>query len=105
MVAAKSTSDASKVTPFPPHPNSPQSTISTVEREIREAGGEVTAIPVDVRDYESTVRLVEKTIEVRVCRAISRCVPDPRMRHDGAEGNAKTNDGLTDLQASRCSSL
>lgn len=63
VVAAKSTSDAAKVDPFPPNPNSSQSTISTVEREIREAGGEATAIPVDVREYESVQRLVAGTIE------------------------------------------
>lgn len=63
-MAAKSTSDASRTSPFPPDPNSPQSTISTVEREIREAGGAATAVAVDTRDYESVRRLVDKTIEV-----------------------------------------
>lgn len=63
MVSAKSTSDAAKVNPFPPDPNSSQSTISTVEREIKEAGGEATAIAVDVRDYESVQRLVAGTVE------------------------------------------
>lgn len=63
VVAAKSTSDASKVSPFPPDPNSPQSTISTVEREIREAGGEATAIPVDTRDYASVRQMVEATVD------------------------------------------
>ncbi|KAI1505589.1 short chain dehydrogenase family protein [Biscogniauxia marginata] len=63
VAAAKSTSDAQNTVPFPPDPNSPQSTISTVEREIREAGGEATAIPVDVRGFESIQRLVDKTIE------------------------------------------
>ncbi|KAI0593948.1 short chain dehydrogenase family protein [Biscogniauxia sp. FL1348] len=63
VVAAKSTSDATTAVPFPPDPNSPQSTIATVEREIREAGGEATAIPVDVRDYEAVQRLVDQTIE------------------------------------------
>jgi len=62
-VAAKSTSAAAKVHPFPPNPNSAQSTISTVEREIREAGGEATAIAVDVRDYGDVQRLVAGTIE------------------------------------------
>ncbi|KAI8959129.1 short chain dehydrogenase family protein [Daldinia sp. FL1419] len=64
VVAAKSTSDAQSVVPFPPDPNTPQSTISTVEREIREAGGEATAIPVDVRDFASIEKLVGKTIEI-----------------------------------------
>ncbi|KAF2022205.1 NAD(P)-binding protein [Aaosphaeria arxii CBS 175.79] len=61
VVAAKSVSDASKVVPFPPDPNSPQSTISTVEREIREAGGEATAISVDTRDPESVKQMVDAT--------------------------------------------
>ncbi|KAI1179984.1 hypothetical protein F4777DRAFT_530613 [Nemania sp. FL0916] len=64
VVAAKSTSDAQSASPFPPDPNSPQSTISTVEREIREGGGETTAIAVDVRDFESIKRCVDKTIEI-----------------------------------------
>jgi hypothetical protein len=64
VVSAKSTSDASKTVPFPPNPNSPQSTISTVEREIREAGGETTAIPVDTRDVDSVQQLVDKTVQV-----------------------------------------
>lgn len=64
VVAAKSTSDASTVKPFPPEPNSPQSTISTVEREIREAGGQATAIAVDTRDFESVQRLVDETVKV-----------------------------------------
>jgi len=63
VVAAKSSSDASKVHPFPPNPNSSQSTISTVEREIREGGGEATAIAVDVRYHDSVQNLVTKTIE------------------------------------------
>ncbi|KAI5863127.1 NAD(P)-binding protein [Durotheca rogersii] len=63
VVAAKSTSDARSATPFPPDPNSPESTISTVEREIVEAGGRATAIPVDVRDFASVQALVDKTIE------------------------------------------
>jgi NAD(P)-dependent dehydrogenase (short-subunit alcohol dehydrogenase family) len=70
VVAAKSTSDAAKVNPFPPNPNSPQSTISTVEREIIEAGGEATAIAVDTRDYDSVQNLVAKTIEA--CNTVIR---------------------------------
>lgn len=62
VVAAKSTSDAANVHPFPPDPNSPQSTISTVEREIREAGGDAAAIPVDTRDYDSIKELVDQTV-------------------------------------------
>ena len=65
MVAAKSTSDASKVDPFPPDPNSQQSTISTVQREIREAGGKATAIAVDTRDFESVQKLVDETVKVK----------------------------------------
>lgn len=64
VVAAKSTSDAYTTKPFPPDPNSPQSTISTVAREIREAGGDATAIPVDTRDFESVTRMVEEAIKV-----------------------------------------
>ncbi|KAI9737147.1 MAG: hypothetical protein M1834_000740 [Cirrosporium novae-zelandiae] len=64
IVAAKSTSNASNVVPFPPDPNSPQSTISTVEREIREAGGEATAIRVDTRDFDSIVSMITKTVDV-----------------------------------------
>lgn len=64
VVAAKSVSDASSLSSFPPDPNSPQSTISTVEREIREAGGEATAIAVDTRNFASVQELVEKTIKV-----------------------------------------
>ncbi|KAI4860775.1 short chain dehydrogenase family protein [Hypoxylon rubiginosum] len=64
VVAAKSTSDArSPAAPFPPDPNSPQSTISTVEREVVEAGGRATAIPVDVRDQASVRKLVDRTVE------------------------------------------
>ncbi|RYC63261.1 hypothetical protein CHU98_g2941 [Xylaria longipes] len=64
VVAAKSTSDARSASPFPPDPNSPQSTISTVEREIREAGGEATTMAVDVRDFDSVKRCVDKTVEI-----------------------------------------
>jgi NAD(P)-dependent dehydrogenase (short-subunit alcohol dehydrogenase family) len=62
VVAAKSTSDASKTSPFPPDPNSQASTISTVAREILEAGGTATAIPVDTRDFPSIERLIASTI-------------------------------------------
>jgi hypothetical protein len=65
VVAAKSISDAYGVRPFPPDPNSQQSTINTVEKEIREAGGEATAIAVDTRKSESVQALVDKTVEVR----------------------------------------
>lgn len=68
VVAAKSTSDASKTTPFPPDPNSPQSTISTVEREIKEAGGEATAVAVDTRNFSGVQSMVDKTIEVKPFR-------------------------------------
>ncbi|KUI59184.1 Hydroxysteroid dehydrogenase-like protein 2 [Cytospora mali] len=65
VVAAKSSSDAfSFISNFPPNPNSSQSTINTVEREIKEAGGEATAIAVDVRDFASVEELVKKTIEI-----------------------------------------
>jgi NAD(P)-dependent dehydrogenase (short-subunit alcohol dehydrogenase family) len=66
VVAAKSTSDANATKPFPPDPNSPQSTISTVEREIKEAGGNATAIAVDTRDFESVQKLVDDTVKVRL---------------------------------------
>jgi len=62
VVSAKSTSDAAATTPFPPDPNSSASTISTVQREIREAGHEATAIPVDVRSAKSIENLVASTI-------------------------------------------
>ena len=67
VVAAKSYSqDPSDGTAlFPPNPNSPASTVNTVEREIREAGGEATALPVDTTDYESVKRMVAETIKVR----------------------------------------
>lgn len=63
VVAAKSTSDAYKTTPFPPDPNSSKSTISTVEREIKDAGGDATAIALDTRDFASVQQLIDKTIE------------------------------------------
>jgi NAD(P)-dependent dehydrogenase (short-subunit alcohol dehydrogenase family) len=64
VVAAKSTSNASKTNPFPPDPNSAQSTINTVEREICEAGGDATAIPVDTRDIEGINRLVHDAVQI-----------------------------------------
>jgi hypothetical protein len=64
VVAAKSTSDAASTQPFPPDPNSSKSTISTVEREIIEAGGNATAIAVDVRDISSIQNLFDQTIKV-----------------------------------------
>ena len=64
VVAAKSMSDASKTTPFPPNPNSSHSTINTVEREIREAGGDATALPADTRDIEGINRLVHDTVRI-----------------------------------------
>ncbi|EFR02034.1 short chain dehydrogenase [Nannizzia gypsea CBS 118893] len=63
VVAAKTTSDATKTVPFPPDPNSPQSTINTVAREINELGGEAVALPVDTRDVEAVKELVRKTAE------------------------------------------
>jgi hypothetical protein len=36
-----------------------------VEREIREAGGEATAIAVDTRDFDTVQKLVDQTVEVR----------------------------------------
>lgn len=64
VIAAKSTSDAYATRPFPPDPNSQQSTISTVEREIRKAGGQATAIAVDTRDSDNVQRLVNETVKV-----------------------------------------
>ncbi|KAL2106059.1 hypothetical protein VUR80DRAFT_7344 [Thermomyces stellatus] len=64
VVAAKSTSDADKVTPFPPDPVSPQSTINTVAREIREAGGEATALQVDTRDFDNIKSLLDETVRI-----------------------------------------
>lgn len=57
VVAAKSTSDATSTSPFPPDPNSSASIISTVEREIREAGGTAVAISVDTRSPHSITSL------------------------------------------------
>jgi NAD(P)-dependent dehydrogenase (short-subunit alcohol dehydrogenase family) len=64
MLAAKTTSDASNVVPFPPDPNSSKSTINTVEREIREAGGHAATVTVDVRDAEQIQNAVEETVRV-----------------------------------------
>ena len=62
VVAAKTTSDASTLVSFPPDPNSSASTINTVEREIREVGGDATAIEVDTRDFTSVQALVDRTV-------------------------------------------
>lgn len=62
MLAAKTTSDATKTVPFPPDPNSSQSTINTVEREIREAGGSAASIGVDVRDAAQIQHAVDETV-------------------------------------------
>lgn len=64
VVSAKTTSDASQCTPFPPDPNSQASTISTVAREIKEAGGEATAIQVDTRDFASVQNMVNETVKI-----------------------------------------
>ncbi|CEJ89504.1 Putative Short chain dehydrogenase [[Torrubiella] hemipterigena] len=62
VVAAKTVSDPSKPIPKNPNPKSQESTITTVTQEIRNAGGEATAIQVDVRSEESVQALVDKTI-------------------------------------------
>jgi NAD(P)-dependent dehydrogenase (short-subunit alcohol dehydrogenase family) len=62
VVAAKTVSDGNETSPFPPDPNSKQSTITTVTREIREAGGEATAIQVDTRSPESIKDMVDSTV-------------------------------------------
>ena len=64
VVAAKTTSIAYETTPFPPDPNSSKSTINTVEREIREAGGDATAVPVDVRYTAQIENLVKETVRI-----------------------------------------
>ncbi|KAJ5210183.1 hypothetical protein N7491_009990 [Penicillium cf. griseofulvum] len=64
MLSAKTTSDASTVSPFPPDPNSSQSTINTVEREIREAGGHAATVAVDVRDAAQIQHAFEETVRV-----------------------------------------
>lgn len=60
--AAVSSSSSSLAACFPPDPNSPDSTVTTVAREIEEAGGEATAVPVDVRDPASIQALVSRTV-------------------------------------------
>lgn len=62
-MAAKTVSDASKTTPFPPDPNSNASTISTVTREIKEAGGDAIAIQVDTRSPDSIEAMVQATVD------------------------------------------
>ncbi|KAK4693035.1 citronellol/citronellal dehydrogenase, partial [Lecanoromycetidae sp. Uapishka_2] len=62
IVAAKTVSNPTTCTPFPPDPNSSSSTINTVAREITEAGNEAIAIAVDTRSYESIQGLVDETI-------------------------------------------
>ncbi|KAJ5801499.1 uncharacterized protein N7518_003567 [Penicillium psychrosexuale] len=64
MLSAKTTSDASTVSPFPPDSNSSQSTINTVEREIHEAGGHAATVAVDVRDAAQIQHAVEETVRV-----------------------------------------
>ncbi len=49
---------------FPPDPNSAASTINTVEREIREAGGDATAIGVDTRSFADVQTLIDQTIKI-----------------------------------------
>ncbi|KAF5234407.1 hypothetical protein FAUST_7647 [Fusarium austroamericanum] len=63
VVAAKTISDTSNLpSPFPPNPNSSASTITTVAHEITLAGGDATAIQVDVRYPESVDSLIAQTI-------------------------------------------
>ncbi|CAJ0553989.1 Ff.00g125010.m01.CDS01 [Fusarium sp. VM40] len=63
VVAAKTISDPSNLpNPFPPNPNSSASTITTVAREITSAGGDATAIQVDVRYPDSIDSLISQTI-------------------------------------------
>ncbi|KAK7526669.1 putative Hydroxysteroid dehydrogenase-like protein 2 [Phyllosticta citriasiana] len=64
VVSAKSTSDASKVHPFPPDSNSSLSTSNTVAREIHEAGGEAVAIVADTRDPDAVKNMVDKAVAV-----------------------------------------
>ncbi|KAH6963763.1 hypothetical protein HG530_002961 [Fusarium avenaceum] len=63
VVAAKTVSDPSNLpNPFPPNPNSSASTITTVAREITSAGGDATAIQVDVRYPDSVDSLISQTM-------------------------------------------
>ncbi|KAH7251927.1 hypothetical protein BKA59DRAFT_142807 [Fusarium tricinctum] len=63
VVAAKTISDPGNLpNPFPPNPNSSASTITTVAREITSAGGDATAIQVDVRYPDSIDSLISQTI-------------------------------------------
>ncbi|KAK4508306.1 hypothetical protein PRZ48_002044 [Zasmidium cellare] len=64
VVAAKTTSDASKCDPFPPDPNSFASTINTVAREITSSGGVATALQVDVRDPANIRSMISQTIHL-----------------------------------------
>lgn len=61
VVAAKTTSDASKCHPFPPPPNSSGSTINTVAREIDNFNGTAIPLKVDTRDPASIDALVKQT--------------------------------------------
>ncbi|KAK3692075.1 hypothetical protein B0T22DRAFT_369675 [Podospora appendiculata] len=63
VVASKSYDKAPFAGRFPPDPNSNQSTINTVEREIREAGGEATALRVDTSDPVSVEQVVAQTVQ------------------------------------------
>lgn len=63
VVAAKTVSDPSPSSPFPPDSNSPSSTINTVAQEITSLGYTATAIPVDTRSYSSIQSLVDQTIK------------------------------------------
>jgi NAD(P)-dependent dehydrogenase (short-subunit alcohol dehydrogenase family) len=65
MVTAKSVTDPAKLASvaFPPDPKSSDSTITTVAREIQQAGGEASAIQVDVRSPEAVNALVSQVLE------------------------------------------
>lgn len=87
-VAAKSTSDAHQVSPFPPDPHSLHSTINTVQREIEEAGGLAIAVAVDVRDVSSIQHMVDEVVQVsfgllsRITSANTRPeIREPRRAH------------------------
>ncbi|KAI2785902.1 hypothetical protein POX_h09664 [Penicillium oxalicum] len=64
MLSAKTTSDPSQTTPFPPDPNSSSSTINTVEREIHISGGTAASIAADVRDSQQIQNAVAETLRV-----------------------------------------